>query len=301
MEGGGFMGRRRNIVAALLMVLCLAWSAFNSTTCLLTLTRQNADDQEAVAVFSSVESTFDPKETPPLVESAETFRVEVITHEAALESKSPYRILIYHTHTWEAYEQVPDAPYVETEKWRSKDETVNMVAVGKALASTLSALGCNVVHDTTAFEPPDLSDAYDRSLTMLTSRKNSGETYDLYLDVHRDGIASTSTIKRTVTIGGEKVARFMVLVGKGTYYNEKPDWETNFQLAEMVTDALNQQCDSLCRDVKVKTGRYNQHIGPLCLLLECGTNENTLEEVLRGIPYLADALVEALDKALQNN
>ena len=36
-------------------------------------------------------------------------------------------------------------------------------------------------------------------------------------------------------------------------------------------------------------------IAPRCILIECGTNENTLEEVLCGIPYLAQAIAETLD------
>lgn len=63
-------------------------------------------------------------------------------------------ILIYHTHTWEAYRQT-DERYQETEKWRTKDERYNVVAVGEALTRALTALGYTVVHDTTAFEPPN--------------------------------------------------------------------------------------------------------------------------------------------------
>ena len=71
--------------------------------------------------------------------------------------------------------------------------------------------------------------------------------------------------------------------------------ETNKAIAELLTDKLEAQCEGLSRDVKVRTGRFNQHIAPRCILIECGTNENTLEEVLCGIPYLAQAIAETLD------
>ena len=90
-----------------------------------------------------------------------SLRVEVIRDTPAPCVKKS--ILIYHTHTWEAYAQVEDAPYQETEKWRTKDNRANVVAVGEALTASLRALGFQVVHDTTAFEPPKLSDAYTRS------------------------------------------------------------------------------------------------------------------------------------------
>lgn len=266
--------RAGKLLAALLVITAAAAAAWYV---------QSASDTEAAAVFSAVEIPADV-----------SFRVEVIRMPAA--SPMPERrILIYHSHTWEAYTQVDDAPYVPTEAWRTKDSGANMIAVGRALASSLTAMGYTVVHDETAFEPPDLANAYQRSLTMLETRLARGERYDLYIDLHRDAFADANAIRRTVQIGGEDVARFMVLVGKGTgvtgsAYDVRPDWEANLAIAKKITAALNSQCDQLCRDVKIKTGRFNQHVAPCCVLIECGSNHNTLEEVLRGVPYLAQAI-----------
>jgi len=225
------------------------------------------------------------------------FQVEIIRAEI----NPPYagkRVLIYHTHTCEAYEQAEDARYDASEKWRTLDSEHNVVAVGTALAAQMKALGMDVVHDTSNFESPDLDGAYDRSLAMLEKRIAAGEQYDLYIDLHRDAVASASTIRRTVSIAGEEVARFMVLVGKGTTggYAEKPDWESNLQVAECITGALNEQCSQLARDVKIKTGRFNQHIADHCVLIECGMNHNTLDEVIAGVPYLAQAIAAALSE-----
>lgn len=257
-----------------------------------------------VAADSPVPATPAPAETPapadtpsPAPATADAMlRVEVIRETAEPPTWAGKRVLIYHTHTWEAYEQVADDPYRETEKWRTKDNAHNVVAVGDALAASLNALGLTVVHDTTAFEPPNLDDAYDRSLAMLQERTAAGERYDLYIDLHRDALSTASTIRRTVNIGGEEVARFMVLVGKGTTggYAERPDWEANHQMAGRITSSLNGQCDGLARDVKIKTGRFNQHVADCCVLIECGVNINTLRQVLNGVPYLAQAIADAL-------
>ena len=104
-----------------------------------------------------------------------------------------------------------------------------------------------------------------------------------------------------VTIGGEDVARFMMLIGKGTTggYDDKPNWEANLAIAEAITKGLNDQHSGLARDVKIKTGRFNQHIADGCVLIECGMNTNTLEEVLAGIPYLANAISVALEERIQ--
>lgn len=241
-----------------------------------------------------VQTNSEVRDTPlPTDEKQQIMHVEVIrpTVQPQINGK---KILIYHTHTWEAFQQVSDAPYVETEKWRTKDNKANMVAVGDALTVALTALGFTVEHDTTAFEPPDLSSSYTRSLHMLESRQRRNEHYDLYIDLHRDAYASADAVKKTVNIGGEEIARFMVLVGKGEGYDIQPDWQANYVYAERITKSLNSQCEGLSRDIKLKTGRFNQHIAPCCVLIECGSNHNTLEEVLRGIPYLAYAIQSAV-------
>lgn len=233
--------------------------------------------------------------TAPFLTEEEMFQVEVIRETTPLRCTGK-KVLIYHTHTCEAYEQDPEQPYVQTEKWRTDDIRHNVIAVGKALAASLLAMEIEVVHDTTCFEYPQLEDAYERSLNMLEDRLQAGEKYDLYIDLHRDALASSSTIKRTVNISGVDVARFMVLVGKGTSggYDIKPNWEENLRIAEAITDSLNQQCVQLAREVKIKSGRFNQHIDQHCILIECGMNDNTLAEVMAGIPYLAQAIADAL-------
>lgn len=238
----------------------------------------------------------EPEVTPTPTAEDTMMRVEVIRKTAPPPAWAGKRVLIYHTHTWEAYEQVEAAPYRETEKWRTKDDSCNVVAVGNALTAGLQALGLSVTHDTTAFEPPNLDDAYARSLDMLERRAEAGESYDLYIDLHRDALSASSTIRRTVEIGGMECARFMVLVGKGTTggYDVKPDWEANLLIAQRITSSLNGQHEGLARDVKIKTGRFNQHVADCCVLIECGVNTNTLEQVMNGVPYLAQAIADAL-------
>lgn len=258
-----------------------------------------AEDEEFIVEVNTGHSSTVTEEASSVADGA--FKIEIIRPEQSPPEYAGKRVLIYHTHTYEAYEQGTDSQYQQTEKWRTTDTAYNVVAVGKALTASLTAMGIEVEHDTTAFEPPTLDDAYSRSLMMLEQRQAKGETYDLYIDLHRDAISSSSTIKRTVNIGGQDVARFMVLVGKGTTggYNDLPDWEANYAIAQSITDQLNEQCDNLARNVKVKTGRFNQHVADCCVLIECGMNGNTLEEVLAGIPYLARAIADTLAMGTQ--
>ena len=119
------------------------------------------------------------------------------------------------------------------------------------------------------------------------------------IDLHRDAYPGGSQGgSNAVTVGSAKLARLMLLVGKGEGqtgrgFDEKPDWEANLRIAQAVTDAVNAQTEGLCRKVMLKAGRFNQHVQVGCLLVEVGNNRNTLGEALASMPYLADALDEA--------
>lgn len=230
------------------------------------------------------------------------FRIELVRdgEEGELITQLPIkRVLIYHTHTYEAFQQTEANPYRETQQWRTQDEKYNIVRVGEELASLLRSMGIQVVHDTTAFEPPLIDSSYTRSLTMLEKRKSMGETFDLYLDVHRDAYVASQPGPNAVSVGDGSVARLMMLVGKGEGqtamgYDEKPQWQDNLQIAQRLTDGLNSQVPGLGKEVRIKSGRFNQHIAVGCLVVEVGNNQNTLEEALAAMPYLADAVYQEL-------
>lgn len=215
-------------------------------------------------------------------------------------------VLIYHTHTWEAYEMADEARYTPTETWRTKDDAHNMVRIGEALGEALTERGFAVTHDKTAFEPPNLSAAYTRSLAMLEKRLAAGETYDYILDVHRDAY-SEGNGANTVTQNGVSIARVMLLVGKGTGttgsgFDARPDWPQNLALAQEITDAMNAALPGVARDVRIKSGRFNQHISTSALLIEVGNNRNTLCEALAACEVIADgvAAVHARRAAIQD-
>lgn len=242
-----------------------------------------------------------PVETP-VPSAVPGFSLEIVTAEDVPED-APFRVLIYHTHTYEAFTATEQYPYTSSEKWRTGNAQRNVVALGAYLADLLTQAGVSVTHDTTAFEPPTLSSAYERSLSMLEERAQNGETYDLYIDLHRDAYSENNG-PNTVEMNGEKIARLMFLIGKGTGqtgagYDIKPDFESNHTIAQLLTNRLNIQLENLCRAVKVKSGRYNQHVAPCCVLIEAGNNHNTLEEALRAMPYLANAICSLADGQIE--
>lgn len=205
-------------------------------------------------------------------------------------------VLIYHTHTYEAYTMEEDGLYEETEQWRTANSQYNVVRVGDALAQELRALGVHAVHDDTNHELPVLGTAYARSLETVSARMEAGEQYDLCIDLHRDAYCA-GLGENTVDTPGGKAAKILFLVGRGDNFSIKPDTQANLELACRLTDALNTAAPGLCKDVLEKENRYNQHLGGHALLIEAGNNFNTISEVLRAVPYLARAIAAELGRA----
>lgn len=202
-------------------------------------------------------------------------------------------ILIYHTHTHEAYAQDPADPYEAVEAWRTADEQHSVVRVGQALAEALTELGYRVTHDVTDNEQDDLSSSYVRALELLESYD---EEFDLVIDLHRDAYSEGLPIGIEAP-DGTSCAQLMLLVGRGDNYPEsqRADYAANLAFAQRVTGEINAAFPGLCRNVNVKRGRHNQHIGGHAMLVEVGHNQNTLAQALNSVPYLAKAIDAALN------
>ncbi|MDO4548064.1 MAG: stage II sporulation protein P [Clostridia bacterium] len=84
------------------------------------------------------------------------------------------------------------------------------------------------------------------------------------------------------------------MIGNGEGFDEKPDTAANLAFAKELTGHLNEIADGICRDVLVKVGRYNQHIGTPAILIEVGHNQNTLAQALASMPVLARAVSDML-------
>lgn len=213
-------------------------------------------------------------------------RVEIISSETAIPDSDMPAVLIYHTHTHEAYEQVSGDHYVAIEAWRTMDQDYSVVRVGEELAKQLRALGFEVVHDITDHEQNELSTAYTRSLATLEAYDRS---FDLYIDLHRDAYIEGAGALKT-EFNGESLAQLMFLIGNGNGFEVKPFYEENLRFAQLLTQRINNLKPGLCKEVLIKDGRYNQNIGVFSILVEVGHNRNTLAEAISALPYLANGL-----------
>ena len=213
--------------------------------------------------------------------------VEILTSsDETNAAKEMPRILIYHTHSHEAYEQDSQDPYTAVEAWRTRDTGHSIIRVGEELASNLRSYGFRVVHDTTDHEKDALSTAYERSLETLESYD---EAFDIYIDLHRDAYSEGLQMRYTAPDTTE-MAQIMLLIGNGEGFQIKPYYTENHIFAKKLTQRINRLYPGICRDVLVKDGRYNQHIGIFSVLIEIGHNRNTLTEALNAVRPLAEGL-----------
>lgn len=283
-----------HLLLAISMLILLAVIAF------IMLQGGFSAEQEAVSPVAIVQNV-SPQEAKAITvfasnaSSSSMLRIEIIPDTAVPEAQTQTsgNILIYHTHTHEAYEQEADESYAALEAWRTDDTSHNVVHLGSVLAEELRNLGYTVTHDTTDHEQDSLSDAYVRSLKTLESYSDS---FDLCIDLHRD--AYVEGLLPCIANGEMEYAQLMCLVGRGDAYpeSEKPDYERNLHFAQQLTTALNREIPNICRNVTIKTGRYNQHIGQISLLIEVGHNKNTLRQALNSIPPLARQIDSILSR-----
>ena len=207
-------------------------------------------------------------------------------------------VLIYHTHAEEAYRQTRGYTYVETGKdtYKTLDKTKSVAALGELLKAALEARGFTVIHDDTDVEPPEILSAYSRSLAVMERYPEAS----VYIDLHRNTANVRFKRDDVVVIDGKRCARmfFVVGTGIGTYegeYDTVHDWQQNYALAKALTGRLRAVDPGLALDIRLKVGRYNQHVSPYCLLVEVGHNANTFDDAKNSIPYLADALAATFD------
>jgi len=199
-------------------------------------------------------------------------------------------VLIYHTHATESYLLTEENLYVETERGRTEDTKYNIIAVGNVLQKALEERGFTVIHDTSDVEGDDITSAYSRSLQVMQQY----EDIDLYIDLHRNSSNQRGRSENTILIDNVPTAKlfFVVGTGIGTYegeYDALPDWKNNYTFALSLTEAIAAKQPDLIKPIRLKVGRYNQHMG-LCLLAEIGTNADTLEAAFNTVPHLADAI-----------
>lgn len=199
------------------------------------------------------------------------------------------QVLIYHTHTTEAFDGVT----------RSTDKSLSVCSVGDAIAKQLQEAGIGVVHDTTYHDYPAYNGSYSRSLVTLKNDLKKYPSVQVTLDIHRDAMTRSdgTRLKPTAVVNGKKAAQVMIISGcDDTGDLGFPDWEYNMRLAVRLQKSMADLYPDLARPLNFCARRYNENVTHGSLLVEIGTDANQLDEAVYGGELFGKALADTLSQ-----
>ncbi len=208
-----------------------------------------------------------------------------------------YQVLIIHTHTTESYAKTDSDVYDTAYSPRTTDKSQNMVAVGDVVTQKLEAVGIRTLHVTTIHDYPQYNGSYDRAKETIETYLEKYPSIEMVIDIHRDSITADdgTKTKPTVEINGKKAAQIMIITGcdnNGKLYF--PEWRLNLRMAAQLQKQLTGDWEGLMRPLYFAPFRYNMHLTPNSLLVEFGTDVNTLEEALYSAEMFGQSLAQLL-------
>ncbi len=191
-------------------------------------------------------------------------------------------VLIFHTHTTESYLLSDNGVFYEDYATRSTNSNQNMIRVGDEICKVLEANGIGYIHDKNIYDE-SYNGAYARSRESIEKYKKDYPTLKIILDVHRDAIyySDTSHCKPTAEINGRKAAQIMIITGaQEGYITDFPDWEDNLRFALCFQKTAENMYPGIMKPVYFCQRKYNMDTAKCSLLLEIGTDANTLDEAV---------------------
>lgn len=215
----------------------------------------------------------------------------------SLTDTSQPQVLIVHTHATEAYTKGDTGYYDTAASTRSTDNEKNTVRVGEAIAQVLNEAGIVTINDDTLHDSPNYTGSYTRSAQTIRSYLEKYPSIKVVIDGHRDAIAKNDStkVKLTATVKGKQAAQVMILAGCETGSVENfPHWEENFRFCLQLQKQLEADYPNLARPLMFKACKYNFDLLNGSVLIEIGTDANTLEEAVYSGQLLGQALVKVL-------
>lgn len=198
------------------------------------------------------------------------------------------QILIYHTHGTEGYSDS-----------RKGVEADTVVGMGDILCEELTSRGFSVIHDRTTYDYVNGKDnrnyAYTTARPQIEALLEEYPSIEVILDIHRDSGAARKT-----TIDGKDTAQIMLFNGLCRNADGPISYLPNPYLDDTLAFSLQlnllgkERYPGLMYKLYLKNYRYNMHFTGHCMLVELGTQNNTVEEAQNGVRYLAELLHELL-------
>ncbi len=199
--------------------------------------------------------------------------------------KDDPQVLIVHTHTSEGYN--PNE--------RSGDESQNVVSIGNTIERILTERGVGVIHSKTVHDT-NYNGSYGRSLETVTAILNENPGIRVVLDVHRDALSAEdgSSLRLVSDVNGKTAAQYMLVLGTDEGGLPHEGWQENLKFGLRLQQRMNDKYPGLARPLNLRKERFNQHMAPGMLIVECGASGNTMEEAQYGAELFSDCLAGIL-------
>lgn len=208
------------------------------------------------------------------------------------------QVLIFHTHTSESYMNKDQNFFYENFYPRSLDNEKNVTQVGKIITEKLIKNGINTIHDMTYHDNPTYNGSYSRAAKTIKNNLEKYPSLQVIIDIHRDSLGSKESgkIKPTFKYSGKKAAQMMIVSGCDPDNSLGfPDWEKNLRLALRLQKYCETMFPGITRPLNFAKVKYNQHLTPGSLLIEVGSDVNTLEEAINTGSMIGEALSKLLN------
>lgn len=218
-----------------------------------------------------------------------------LTFKTEKNSSEP-QVLIYHTHTSEAYLDESVDYYYESYYSRTQNTDYNVVAVGNRIAEELEKNGIKTLHDTTVHDST-YNGSYDRSAQTVEADMADYSSIKVVLDIHRDALGTDeSKVKPVFEYGGKQAAQIMILSGCD-YYGERDfdNWQNNLNFALKIQNKAEQMYPGMTRPISFDFFAYNEYICDGSLLIEVGSDANSIDEVELTGAMLGNVLAQVLN------
>ena len=215
-----------------------------------------------------------------------------------IEKNNEPQVLIIHTHTTETFLETDAKTYGVNHSSRTTDNNKNMAAIGAIIAKKLNDAGIKTLHDKTQHDYPQYNGSYSRSAETINKYLKKHKSIKIVLDLHRDSVTVTGNDKaKLVTkINGKKAAQVMLVMGSqsGSIKNH-PNWQENLKLALRLQQTMESKYPTLARPLSLASSRYNQSLSKGAMLLEFGTDMNSLDEAKYSAELVGNCLVSLLN------
>lgn len=192
-------------------------------------------------------------------------------------------VYIYNTHQTEEYIESDNTVLTAAKYLKAKLEEINIKTIveEKNIRETIEENNLNY------------RESYKASRINLEKTKNQYPNIKIFIDLHRDSVNRELT---TVTINNNTYAKVLFVIGK-----EHDNCLKNLEFTQSLNNIIEQNYPTLTKGILQKEGPgvngiYNQDLGTNIILMEVGSQDNTIEEVTNTLDIMTDVIKEKINE-----